>query len=1274
MQIFARDPSDFCASVLALIRSRWLGGTASFTAATIGPALLILGDANEARAQACIGFPVQTNQTCTNSTTLTNTSTDGGGAAVGLQDAGTLTLTNTLSGTITGTDRGVLAASTANVSNAGTIQGTAADSRGIAAGTVNVTANTGTISGGFRGIRADTANVTNSGTIQATGTDGSAIFTFDSATVTNSGLIAGLGNGILSLNTSNVTNLGTGTIAGTSNGSFGINTVSTMVNNAGLIFGLAGGINATTTADVTNSGTIQGTASSSFGIGADSLILKNTGLGLISGVEQGLNINTTANVTNSGTIQATSATGFGIFADTATVTNSGTISGGSRGISAATSNITNELSGTISGGFRGVRAVTANVTNYGLIQGTDAGSAGLFANTVGVTNHGIIQSLGSNGFGIQSLGAVTGTNYATIQGTAAGSQGIDAASVDMTNSGTISGVAGGINATTTVNMTNSNIIQGTGSNSFGIQATSAVVTNSGTISGAAKGIAVTGTVNVTNTLTGFISGAERGIEATNAGNTAATVSNAGIIQGTAADSRGIAADSVTVTSNTGMISGGFRGIRATTANVTNLSSGTIQATGANGSGIFVFDMATVTNSGFITGPANGIQSINAANVTNSGIISGLVGIDVAGASSVTNSGTITGSGGTAILFGATGNTLTLAPGSIVNGTAHGFGADTFQLGGTGSDALNAGLFATQFSGYTTFNKIGASTWTLTGTNPAALPWTISGGTLLVDATLSNSAMTVTAGGTLGGVGTVGTTAINGGALAPGHAGIGTLNVQGSLTFTTAAAYLVQVSSTASDLTTVAGAATLAGTVQVTSPTNSYRFNSPYTILTSASLGGTQFNSLSLPTGINGSITYVGGTTVVLNLTSVLGTLPGLNGNQGAVGNALDTALNAGGALGSLGAIFTGNIAQNLTQVSGELATGSQQATFNAMNQFLGVITDPFITGRGDPLSGGGSPNAYADETMAYAAKGKGRSASEREAYAAVYAKSLPLAPSFAQRWSVWAAGFGGSQRTDGNAFVGSNDTRSSLYGVAVGADYRLSPNTIAGFALAGGGTNFSVNNLGSGRSDLFQAGGFIRHNVGAAYLTGALAYGWQDITTDRTVTVAGLDQLHARFSANAWSGRVEGGYRFAAQGFGITPYAAGQFTTFELPNYMEQAVVGANTFALTYNAKSVTDTRSELGIRTDKSFAMADGILTLRGRFAWAHDFNPDRNIAATFLALPGASFVVNGAAMAPDAALVTAALEKKWLNGWSAAATFEGEFSNVTRSYAGKGIVRYVW
>ncbi len=177
------------------------------------------------------------------------------------------------------------------------------------------------------------------------------------------------------------------------------------------------------------------------------------------------------------------------------------------------------------------------------------------------------------------------------------------------------------------------------------------------------------------------------------------------------------------------------------------------------------------------------------------------------------------------------------------------------------------------------------------------------------------------------------------------------------------------------------------------------------------------------------------------------------------------------------------------------------------------------------------------------------------------------------------------------------------------------------------------------------------------------------------------DQCRKAFRAtqtfNAFSGRVEGGYRFVAPwpgGIGLTPYAAVQVTTFDLPGYAENALSGANTFALAYGAKNVTDTRTELGLRTDKSFAVQDAILTLRGRAAWAHDYDLNRAIGATFQTLPGASFVVNGAAPASDSALVTASAEMKWTSGWSASATFEGEFSDVTESYAGKGVVRYDW
>jgi uncharacterized protein with beta-barrel porin domain len=80
---------------------------------------------------------------------------------------------------------------------------------------------------------------------------------------------------------------------------------------------------------------------------------------------------------------------------------------------------------------------------------------------------------------------------------------------------------------------------------------------------------------------------------------------------------------------------------------------------------------------------------------------------------------------------------------------------------------------------------------------------------------------------------------------------------------------------------------------------------------------------------------------------------------------------------------------------------------------------------------------------------------------------------------------------------------------------------------------------------------------------------------------------------------------------------AAQVTTTLLPDYAETVVSGGNAFALTYGSKTITDPLSELGVRTDKSFALVDGtVLTLRGRSAWAHDFNLNRSVSATFQAL----------------------------------------------------------
>ncbi|MDB5564548.1 MAG: outer rane autotransporter barrel domain protein [Tardiphaga sp.] len=694
----------------------------------------------------------------------------------------------------------------------------------------------------------------------------------------------------------------------------------------------------------------------------------------------------------------------------------------------------------------------------------------------------------------------------------------------------------------------------------------------------------------------------------------------------------------------------------------------------------LFGAGTVTNSG--SGAARLTTGLDNTNATFAGVIkdgvAGTTALWIDGTGITTLTGTNTYTGGTSICFCSTlqlgnGGTTGSIVGDVINGGMLIFNrSNAYTFAGVISDdSGDQGKVVQNGSGNTI----------LTGINTYTGETTVNAGTLSVNGSIALSSLTtVNAGGTLGGNGIVGETLINGGTLSPGNS-IGTLTVSGSLTLTAASTYLVQVSGISADKTIVMGTANLAGKVTV-DPLARISATTTYTILTASTVSGTFATAGFLAANSfarNARLSYVGNDVLLTVDPGLLSpNLPGTaNINQKNVAAGIDNALTAGvnmpAGFNALFALTGSGLANALTQASGEIATGSQQTTFDAMNLFMGVMTDLFTTGRG-----GNTPGAigFADEdnANAYAANGRKRSGAEREAYA-MFTKAAPRA--FEQRWNVWAAGFGGSQTTDGNATLGSNTATSRVGGVAVGADYWLSPQTIAGFSLAGGGTNFSVANGGSGHSDLFQAGAFVRHSIGSAYITAAAAYGWQDITTDRTVNIAGINQLHAHFNANAYSGRIEGGNRYVMPwpgGIGLTPYAAAQVIAFDLPAYAESAVLGANTFALSYVSKTVTATRSELGLRSDKSFAVGDALLTLRGRAAWAHDFNTDRAASATFQSLPGASFVVNGAAQAHDAALTTASAEMKFISGISLAATFEGEFSDVTRSYAGKGVVRYAW
>ncbi|HEV7407126.1 MAG TPA: autotransporter-associated beta strand repeat-containing protein [Bradyrhizobium sp.] len=408
-------------------------------------------------------------------------------------------------------------------------------------------------------------------------------------------------------------------------------------------------------------------------------------------------------------------------------------------------------------------------------------------------------------------------------------------------------------------------------------------------------------------------------------------------------------------------------------------NGTFDISGVSGTGTSIMSL---------TGSGNGKVAMGAKTLTLTnafqdfaGVISGTGGLTLAAGTQRlsgvnTYTGTTTIASGTLQLSGT--GSVASSSGIVANGTldisrVSGTGTSIQSLTGTGNVALGARTLtltnaSSNFSGSVSGAggvTLAAGTETLSGTNTYSGATNVNAGTLSVNGSIASSSLTtVNAGATLGGNGTVGNTTINGGTLAPGNS-IGTLAVQGNLVFTAAASYMVEVSPANADRTNVTGTATLGGaTVKASFAAGTYVARQ-YTILNATGGVSGTFNTLAntnLPANFKSSLSY-DSNNAYLNLA--LNFIPppgsGLNANQQSAANAIVGFFNS---TGGIPLVFGGLTPAGLTQISGEVATGTQQATFNAMNQFMGVLTDPFIAGRGDPVSAGASAPQFAEESDA----------------------------------------------------------------------------------------------------------------------------------------------------------------------------------------------------------------------------------------------------------------------------------------------------------------------
>jgi autotransporter-associated beta strand protein len=614
----------------------------------------------------------------------------------------------------------------------------------------------------------------------------------------------------------------------------------------------------------------------------------------------------------------------------------------------------------------------------------------------------------------------------------------------------------------------------------------------------------------------------------------------------------------------------------------------------------------------------------------------------------------------------------MTAGSIEGSGTINLGSKNLAVGGNNLSTTFSGVLQDggMFGGTGgSLTKEGTGTLTLTGTNTYTGDTTVNAGTLLVSGSTASS-VTINSGGTFGGSDSeVGRVSVNaGGIFAPGTPGSpGTTMTVDALLFQPGGIYRVNANSTTASRTDVF-IATLAGSVQMVFAPGSYTRGTQYTIL-SGLLGRPYlffaFDGVTsnLP-GFTTTLSNAGYGDVVVTLTgATLGTGQGLNRNQQTVANRLNTFFNNGGTLpGDFSNVFglTGaSLVHGLSQLSGEAATGTQQATFQLGNQFLGMLLDHSANGRSG-FGGAATAISFAP----------GRAASPAE-MALSYAAPLKAPAYTGPRWSAWGGAYGGANRTNGDANVaGSHNLTATTGGFAAGLDYRVTPDTVLGFGLAGGATGWALaEGLGGGHGNAFQAGIYGKTWSGPAYFAGALSFSnhWMDISRN---TIG--ERLTADFEAQSYGGRIEGGYRLASVGPGsVTPYAAIQVQSLHTPTYQESGGVNA----LSYAGKNATDTRSELGVRTDYvAYTSPDKNLTLNGRLAWAHDWVRDPSLTAAFQTLPGSSFLVTGAAPATDLALVSLGAELHLMNGVTLGGKFNSELSSRAQTYAGTATLRYVW